>query len=271
MLPRVALEYGQSWCARLIRSRPCSRVSCGASRSSAAARPKPPLFERPDPDACRDPRVAQVELPPRRDPKQRALETGGVADGEQLLGIRPRPARAAHLTGNIERDIHTAVARPRMPLTATDGGRLGGVEDLESVVHVRPFVRPRDSGAAFFSSGGARGHGSQPGTARRFLAAGRPTAPAPPRQTGGPLGARELGTRDRGARAASAHLRARGASRLHGHRPTALAAIHNSTTAGSSSGRRALSPMPRPLATARVSLSPARPQAAGMKGVLTVK
>ncbi len=140
MLPRVALEYGQSWCARLIRSRPCSRVSCGASRSSAAARPKPPLFERPDPDACRDPRVAQVELPPRRDPKQRALETGGVAGGEQLLGIRPRPARAAHLTGNIERDIHTAVARPRMPLTAADGGRLGGVEDLESVVHVRPFV-----------------------------------------------------------------------------------------------------------------------------------
>ena len=64
MLPRVALEYGQSWCARLIRSRPCSRVSCGASRSSAAARPKPPLFAGPDPDACRDPRVAQVELPP---------------------------------------------------------------------------------------------------------------------------------------------------------------------------------------------------------------
>ena len=88
----------------------------------------------------------------RRDPKQRALEAGGVARGEQLLGIRPRPARAAHLTRNIESDIHTAVARPRMPRTATHGRRLGGVEDLESVVHVRPFVRPRDSGAAAFQS-----------------------------------------------------------------------------------------------------------------------
>src|SRR4029077_14896784 len=104
-----------------------------------------------DPDACRDPRVAQVELAPRRDPKQGALETGRVAGGEQLLGIRPRPARAPHLTGNIERDIHTAVARPRTPLTATDSGRLGGVEDLEPVVHIRPFVRPRDRGAGFLS------------------------------------------------------------------------------------------------------------------------
>jgi hypothetical protein len=26
-----------------------------------------------------------------------------------------------------------------MSLTATDGGRLGGVEDLKSVVHIRPF------------------------------------------------------------------------------------------------------------------------------------
>jgi hypothetical protein len=41
-------------------------------------------FQGPDPDACRDPRVAQVELSPRRDPKQSALETGGVAGGEQL-------------------------------------------------------------------------------------------------------------------------------------------------------------------------------------------
>jgi hypothetical protein len=191
MLPRVAFEYGQSRCARLIKSRPCSRVSCGASRSSAAARPKPPLFEAPIPTR-RDPRVAQVELPPRRDPKQRALETGGVAGGEQLLGIRPRPARAAQLAGNIEVDVHTAVARTRVPLTAADGGRLGGVEDLESVVHIRPFVRPRDSGAAFFASGSPRAHGSQPGTARRSLAPDRLTAPAPHRQTGGPRGAWEL-------------------------------------------------------------------------------
>jgi hypothetical protein len=103
----------------------------------------------PDPYACSDPRVAQVELPTRRDPKQSALETGGVADGEQLLGIRPRPARAAHLTGNVERDIDTAVARLRMPLTATDGGRLGGVEDLESVVHIGPFDQAARLGRGF--------------------------------------------------------------------------------------------------------------------------
>jgi hypothetical protein len=38
-------------------------------------------------------------------------------------------------------------------------------------------------------------HGLQPGTARRFLAAGCLTAPAPPRQTGRLRQARELGAR----------------------------------------------------------------------------
>ena len=154
MLPRVALEYGQSWCARLIRSRPCSRVSCGASRSSAAASPKPPLFTGPIPTRAVIRESLRSSFAPGRDPKQRALETGGVADGEQLLGIRPRPARAAHLAGNIERDIHTAVARPRVPLTATDGGRLGGVEDLESVVHHPSFRSGRATRARFSSRAG---------------------------------------------------------------------------------------------------------------------
>src|SRR6185295_5627250 len=128
----------------------------------------------------------------------------------------------------IEPDIHTAVARSRMSLTATDGGRPGRVEDLESVVHLCPFDQAAPLGRGFFSSGAARGHDSRAGTARRFLAAGCLTVPAPPRQTGEPLGARERRTWDRSVRVASAHPRARGASRLPGHRPTAVPAARQS-------------------------------------------
>ena len=146
-------------------------------------------------------------------------------------------------------------ARPSRPPTAVASPCRGSGARRS---YIRPFVRPRDRGAAFFSSGGPRAHGSQPGTARRSPAAGRPTAPAPPRQTGGRR-TREAGTlrrcvaTHRGGRAASVHLRAHGTARRRGHRPTALAAIHHSTIAGNSSGRRALAPMPHPVGAARVS------------------
>jgi hypothetical protein len=45
----------------------CIEVERSGKTEAAALR-------SPDPDSCRDPRVAHVELPPRCDPKQRALE-----------------------------------------------------------------------------------------------------------------------------------------------------------------------------------------------------
>ena len=255
MLPRVALEYGQSWCARrhqiealLASELRCIEVERSGKTEAAALR-------GPDPDACRDPRVAQVELPPRRDPKQRALETGGVADGEQLLGIRPRPARAAHLTGNIERDIHTAVARPRMPLTARgrrrSPRRCRGSGVRRSYPSFRQVAR---LGRGFLLERGCSR--ARLATRYRFDVFWPRVVRQRPHRLDKPADRSELGSSEREIGVFEPHLHtfARAdPARLPGHRPTAVAAIHNSTTAGSSSGRRALASMPRPLATAKVS------------------
>ena len=165
MLPRVALEYGQSWCARLIRSRPSSRVSCGASRSSAAARPKPPLFRRPDPDACGDPRSrsSRASAPPR----SAAARSGNRRRSRLRTAARDSsPARPSRPSQRERRARHRDDRRSSAH--APDGlrhGRLGRIENLESVVHVRPCVRPRQSCGVVFEWK-CPGHGSRPGIGR---------------------------------------------------------------------------------------------------------
>src|SRR6266487_5146184 len=49
MLPRVALEYGQRQSARAMRSAASAGERCGACRSRATCRPKPPWPVRPMP------------------------------------------------------------------------------------------------------------------------------------------------------------------------------------------------------------------------------
>jgi hypothetical protein len=111
-------------------ARDLRRVEVENRRESEAA-----ALDRPDPDACGDARVSEVELSPGSKPQQRRLEAGCIAQGEELLGIRPRPAPAAHLARHVEVDVEAAVAGAAMTLATACDGCFGGVEDLRLVVH----------------------------------------------------------------------------------------------------------------------------------------
>jgi hypothetical protein len=72
--------------------------------------PEAALLDRADSHARRDARAAQIA--PCREPQHRALEAGRIADREQLLGVRPRPAATAHLLRNVEVDLEPSLVRP---------------------------------------------------------------------------------------------------------------------------------------------------------------
>jgi hypothetical protein len=103
-------------------------VECGGETEASTN-------DHTDANARGDFRARQVELPPGSDAQQRRLETGGVARGEELLGVGPRPARAAHLARHVEADVKATVARAGMTVTTAGSGCLGGVEDLGLVAH----------------------------------------------------------------------------------------------------------------------------------------
>src|SRR5256714_1177556 len=125
------------------------RVQVERRRETEAA-----ACERADADARSDPGTRQVELAPGGDPQQRRLEAGGIAHGEQLLGIGPRTARTAHLAGHVEVDFEAAVARAAVTFATARDGRLRGVEDL--IHRVALLSIGAESSATLGSSGVAK-------------------------------------------------------------------------------------------------------------------
>ena len=129
MLPRVAFEYGQTWCA-------ASTIFCAAALSmpgiftcSATWMPKPfgiwPM-----------PTSAVIEVSAGRaifcvsgHELHGADEAGRVAGGEELLGVRARRAIAAEALGRRQLDVEDAVVGLRGAFAAARRGGMGGVED----------------------------------------------------------------------------------------------------------------------------------------------
>ena len=73
--------------------------------------------------------VAEGGLVAARDQAQRAVEAGGVAGREQLLGVGPG-AGAAHLRGERQIEVDLVIGGGDVAVAAiAGGGRLGGVEN----------------------------------------------------------------------------------------------------------------------------------------------
>src|SRR5438132_14224910 len=87
------------------------------------------LARRADADSRSHARAGEVERPPGREAQQARLEAGRIADGEELLRVRPGPARASHLGRDVEFDVKSTVRRPRMSFASALGARLGRVQD----------------------------------------------------------------------------------------------------------------------------------------------
>src|SRR5258706_6893453 len=87
------------------------RVEIERCREAEAA-----AAERPDADSRGDARAAHVELAPGGDPEQRRLEAGCVTRREELFGVRPGSAGAAHLCRHVEVEVEAAVARSSVTL-----------------------------------------------------------------------------------------------------------------------------------------------------------
>ena len=76
------------------------------------------ILGRDEADARVDGDVAQLHLLAARHRGQRALEAGGVAHGEQLLGVG---AVLVVLGGGTELDVEVAVTGDAMPVRAASG------------------------------------------------------------------------------------------------------------------------------------------------------
>jgi hypothetical protein len=70
---------------------PSSRVRRGTFEVRRSGKTEAAALRRPDRDARVIRESLRSSLTPRRDPKQRALETRVVAGDEQLVGIVPGP------------------------------------------------------------------------------------------------------------------------------------------------------------------------------------
>ena len=88
------------------------------------------LVIRPDMDACTDGGVGDVHLLLPGHEIQRGVEAGGVAGGEQLLGVGAL-ARAAHRLGRGHVEIDSALESAHVAVAAGPGGQgFCGVESL---------------------------------------------------------------------------------------------------------------------------------------------
>jgi len=77
----------------------------------------------------------QVEVSACGEAQQRRLEAGRVSRGEELLGVRARPACAAHLGRYVEVDVEATVACAGMAFAATGRRCFCGIEDYEVSAH----------------------------------------------------------------------------------------------------------------------------------------
>jgi hypothetical protein len=125
MLPRVALLYGHTWWAASIKVVTVASSTSGICTSRRTDNPNPPLSMVPG-----DGGPIDTDLAPPSHHAQRTLETGGVACGEQLLGIGPA-AGAAHLDRWPEIHIEVPVRAPGVPAATPDRGGLRRIERLD--------------------------------------------------------------------------------------------------------------------------------------------
>ena len=129
MLPRVAFEYGQTvWATRTTSLAVSASATLGSETSSVDAEVKAAFPVRRQRHFRVDPDVSRLDLGATAGDRQRALEAGGVADGEQLLGVRAA-ALSAHLGREAQVDLQDAVAGAAVPVdTPARDMRFGRVD-----------------------------------------------------------------------------------------------------------------------------------------------
>ena len=194
MLPRVAFEYGQTWCAALheLHGRDLvvdrrQRDGEGHRELVAAALGRRQHHARVD----RDVGGLEPAAPGHR--PERALEAGGVADREELLGVRAA-ALSAHLRRRAQIDLQGAVRGAAMAGDAAAGDVcVCGVDDASVVSHARE-VPPR-RGACRRSPGGCFAHRGSRTIARCTPAVVAERVACGPTKSCAPRGQHERGTR----------------------------------------------------------------------------
>ena len=101
--------------------------------SSSTAKTESAVVELAERNPRSHSRIRDVGLLLAADQPQRGVVAGGVADGEQLLGVGA-VAAAAHLLRDGEVEIELAVGGAAVTVTSFAGGQgLGGVEGLHAV------------------------------------------------------------------------------------------------------------------------------------------
>ena len=130
MLPRVAFEYGHTWCAAstsFLRRRLVHAGDLDVQRDLDAEA----LRDRADADVGGDRGVGgQGDLLLHGDELHRADEARRIAGREQLLGVGAGGAVAAEALGRRQLDVEDAVVGLRRAVAPAGRGGVRGVEDL---------------------------------------------------------------------------------------------------------------------------------------------
>src|SRR5713226_1081789 len=93
-----------------------------------------PIADLPDAYPCRHGGILSSKVFTPGDTQHSILETGGVANGEQLLRIGSRSSVAAHLCWRREIYFETPIRGFTMTATATCRRCLGGVQHVDVAV-----------------------------------------------------------------------------------------------------------------------------------------
>ena len=141
-LPRVAFEYGQTWCALSTSALAVASSRLGTCTSSSTVEAEPDAA-RPDAHRGGHLGVRDVGLVGGGDELQGGVEAGGVPAGEQQLRVGELTARPAELLGDLQIEIEHAVVRADVAVAAVAGGvRDGGVEGVHGLTLVRRTSSP---------------------------------------------------------------------------------------------------------------------------------
>ena len=113
-----------------------SRLAAGRATSSRTARPKRAVVVATQRDVGDDLGAGGVDLHRAGDELQGGVEAGGVARGEQLLGVGG-PTLTAHLLGGAHGRVDVAVEGLDVAVAAVPGGDgRGGVESVHVHNHI---------------------------------------------------------------------------------------------------------------------------------------
>ena len=128
MLPRVAFEYGQNWCAAATSCSASAGVQPGRCTSSAAVRPSPPDSIAADADRRRHGGTFGVQLQLAARDLDRRVKARRVAGREKQLRVRAATG-ATHLDGHPHLQAERAVLGLDLAVAAvTAGVGDGGVQ-----------------------------------------------------------------------------------------------------------------------------------------------